>query len=181
MVLAQLPPWWKLRSRIAAARAPLRDQASHIRSRHAAGRVWWHPDIHSLSSTSSPFVLLFLFLFSMFSFDLLSSHGSGSAQILVVTASEINCQNHRICICNRKLIRQTILLSVMISVSMVICGIHTSTVCSAVRCCTCACGTTLAPQRSARRRAPMCAPVKKSRPPSPHPPRCERTRTRWAS
>ena len=40
MVLAQLPPWWKLRSRIAAPRAPLRDQASHVRSRLATGRVW---------------------------------------------------------------------------------------------------------------------------------------------
>ena len=53
MVLAQLPPWWKLRSRRAEPRAPLRDQASHVRSRLAAGRVWWHPDIDSLSSASS--------------------------------------------------------------------------------------------------------------------------------
>ena len=40
MVLAQLPPRWKLRSRIASPRAPLRNQASHVRSRLAAGRVW---------------------------------------------------------------------------------------------------------------------------------------------
>ena len=51
MVLAQLPSWWKLRSRIAAPRAQLRDQASHVRSHLAAGRVRWHPDIDSLSST----------------------------------------------------------------------------------------------------------------------------------
>ena len=37
---AQLPPWWNLRSRIAAPRAPPRNQASHVRSRLAAGCVW---------------------------------------------------------------------------------------------------------------------------------------------
>ena len=80
----------------------------HVRSRLAAGRGWWHPDIDSLSSASSPFVSLFLFLFALFSFDLLTSHGSGSAQNLSVIASEINSLNPGICICDRKLIRQII-------------------------------------------------------------------------
>ena len=82
------------------ASTPLRDHASHVRPRLAARRVWWHPDIDSLSSGSSPFVSLFLFLFSMFSFDLHSGHGSRSAQNLSLTASKTNCENQRICICN---------------------------------------------------------------------------------
>ena len=54
----------------------------------------------TLSSASPPFVPLLLFLFSMFSFDLLSCHGSVSAQNLSVIASEINSRNSRICFCN---------------------------------------------------------------------------------
>ena len=103
MVLAQLPPWWKLRSRSAAPRATLRDQASHVRSRLAARTCLVAPRhrlsltrlfSHCLRSFSSSF-------FSMFSFELLSGHGSGSAQNLSATASEINCENYRICICIR--------------------------------------------------------------------------------
>ena len=121
MVLVQLPPWWKLRSRTAAPRAPLRDQTSH------AGRGWWHPDIDSLSSASCPLVSLFLFFFSMFSFDLLSSHGSRSAQNLSIIASEINSRNSGICFCNGNYFSNlylqpeihspNIFLSVMVSVS----------------------------------------------------------------
>ena len=114
-------PWWKVRSRIAAPLAPLRDQASHVLSRLAAGRVWWHPDIDSLSSASSPFVSFFLFLFSMFSFDLLSGHGYGSAHNLSVTSSEINCENHRIynLYLQPEIDSPNNFLSVMISVSMI--------------------------------------------------------------
>ena len=74
--------------------------------------VRWDPDIDSLSLfrlCSLPlFVSLFLFLLSMFSFDLLQSHGSGSAQNLFCNC--IGIQNPRTSIC---------IPSVMISVTMV--------------------------------------------------------------
>ena len=92
---------------------PLRDSATHVRSRGGTQTSTLSPP------PLLPFVSLFLFLFTMFSFDILSSHGSGSAQKLSVTASESNCENPRICFCNRKLTRQIIFLSAMMSVSMV--------------------------------------------------------------
>ena len=60
--------------------------------------LWRGPFLHTMKRA----------ILSMSPFDLLSGHGSGSAQNLSVTASEMNSRNSGICICNGKLIRQII-------------------------------------------------------------------------